>query len=608
MLIKKIYIKNFRSIVDQTINVSDLNIFVGLNDSGKSNVLKALNLFFNGKTDGDNDFDFNVDYSKYAQKVEKKAPEITIVITFELNGYKYSEVDWVKKWRRENNGRSPRTDERWAIKDYSGGKININLNDDRNKARALLDRIDYKYVPAVKGNDYFSSLLAEIFKSLSSKADTEFTEAAQDYTDKIAKYTATIGKTVKKSIGIDSTLMMPDDWSEIYKLLIFDTSSGTASIRLQQRGDGIKARHIPAVLAFIAKKKEDYREKFALQSHTIWGYEEPEAAIELSRCFDFAKEFLNYSNNIQIFLTTHSPAFYMLKDNNPLAKIKSFYVTQNDANHTKINETIKSEDIHENIGLMAFVAQFISDEREKYEEAIAQGEALKNSLERAKPNKILVIEDKNCVTVWNSFLTKYSISGVTVLTSKGCDSSKCEDFVYTIRQSNTAYNPKIYRILDRDGLTEALLKENINKLAQQHSGLHNYKVVHLPVSAIENFLLDAQTAAIIFPNITDMKQEVDDLYDAELQIKYRQRVKDKLMKMGHKAHEKTIERPLLDCEKAMETDKVRYLDGKDIVKRLNAKYPRVNVNEESALKGLTLSNFPATLNQTLEDIRVFFDN
>ena len=39
-----ISIKYFRSIVSMNISVEQLNMFVGLNDVGKSNVLKALNL------------------------------------------------------------------------------------------------------------------------------------------------------------------------------------------------------------------------------------------------------------------------------------------------------------------------------------------------------------------------------------------------------------------------------------------------------------------------------------------------------------------------------------------------------------------------------------
>ena len=78
--IKHIRIKNFRSIVDLSIKTTEMNIFVGLNDAGKSNVLKALNLFFNGETEPGVKYDFETDYSKYAPVRKKKAREITIAI------------------------------------------------------------------------------------------------------------------------------------------------------------------------------------------------------------------------------------------------------------------------------------------------------------------------------------------------------------------------------------------------------------------------------------------------------------------------------------------------------------------------------------------------
>ena len=58
VVLKRIHIKNFRSIVDATIELDDFNFFVGKNDSGKSNVLKAINLFFNERTDYDTPFKF----------------------------------------------------------------------------------------------------------------------------------------------------------------------------------------------------------------------------------------------------------------------------------------------------------------------------------------------------------------------------------------------------------------------------------------------------------------------------------------------------------------------------------------------------------------------
>ncbi|MCB0293377.1 MAG: AAA family ATPase, partial [Calditrichaeota bacterium] len=52
-IIKSIRICNFRSIDEVKLDVSagDLCIIVGNNDAGKSNILRALNLFFNGETD-----------------------------------------------------------------------------------------------------------------------------------------------------------------------------------------------------------------------------------------------------------------------------------------------------------------------------------------------------------------------------------------------------------------------------------------------------------------------------------------------------------------------------------------------------------------------------
>lgn len=59
--IRHIEIKNFRSIRSLSLDANDLTTLVGDNDSGKSNVLRALNLFFNGQTDPGQSLDFLVD-------------------------------------------------------------------------------------------------------------------------------------------------------------------------------------------------------------------------------------------------------------------------------------------------------------------------------------------------------------------------------------------------------------------------------------------------------------------------------------------------------------------------------------------------------------------
>ncbi len=52
MKLCKVKLKNFRSYTNEIeINISDLNVFIGKNDIGKSTVLEALDIFFNGKPD-----------------------------------------------------------------------------------------------------------------------------------------------------------------------------------------------------------------------------------------------------------------------------------------------------------------------------------------------------------------------------------------------------------------------------------------------------------------------------------------------------------------------------------------------------------------------------
>jgi putative ATP-dependent endonuclease of OLD family len=53
MLIKKILIKNFRSIASAEIEPNELNVFVGQNNHGKTNIFAAIEWFFGGKGDLD---------------------------------------------------------------------------------------------------------------------------------------------------------------------------------------------------------------------------------------------------------------------------------------------------------------------------------------------------------------------------------------------------------------------------------------------------------------------------------------------------------------------------------------------------------------------------
>lgn len=91
-MISEISIRNFRSIASANIKANWIATLVGANDAGKSNVLRALNLFFNRETNPEEDFEFMRDYNQFALARARKAPQIEIAITFDLpEGYQLAE-------------------------------------------------------------------------------------------------------------------------------------------------------------------------------------------------------------------------------------------------------------------------------------------------------------------------------------------------------------------------------------------------------------------------------------------------------------------------------------------------------------------------------------
>lgn len=350
--IREILIKNFRSIVNLTLSTKNLNMFVGLNDVGKSNILKALNLFFNGETDENSGFNFILDYSKLATKRSNKAEEIVVQIKLEIpsNYIDSGEFVWKKVWRSSGLHFD-------SLRDHTFSPY--------SKTPVLLSRINYTYVPATKSNNYFMRLLGDLYSCISKDAGSEINKKTTEYADSIQTFTKRIGEIIKTNIGIDSALAMPPSQVDIFKLLTFSTKDvKNNNIYLAQRGDGIKSRHIPAILRFISEYNNNaYNIKGSIPVTTIWGYEEPETGIELSRCFDLANELSEYSKEIQIFATTHSPAFYTLEGD---VGVKTFYISKDSVSGETTNiKDLSNIDIHEKIGLIPLITPMLKSKEDE---------------------------------------------------------------------------------------------------------------------------------------------------------------------------------------------------------------------------------------------------
>lgn len=356
MFIKKIRIRNFRSIVDETFEVGNLTIFVGKNDAGKSNILKALNLFFNGQTDHGQLFDFEADFSRLAKVGKNKAKEIVIDLflsppaTFKD---KNKIIHHVKKWR-ESGLCLPGP----KVVYEDGSELT-----DRSRTGVWLNRLRYYYVPAIKGDNYFSSLLKQLYETLYETIKSDLQKAGQDFVEEIRKHTEPLSKELAARLKLDSKIQLPENLSELFATLDFETDSRGQIISLRHRGDGIKVRHLPVILQFLAQKERMHHSKGAVRSDTIWGYEEPENNLELTQAFALANDFEKYSSETQILLTTHSPAFYSIgKCQSNHAKHNVYVGAESSSSRITKIDALNMPEIDVEMGMLPLITPYIEDQ------------------------------------------------------------------------------------------------------------------------------------------------------------------------------------------------------------------------------------------------------
>jgi len=344
--------------------IADLAIFVGKNDCGKSNILRALNLFFNDETNPGSEFDFDEDYNFFAPVRARKAKEVVVQIEVDLprsyhatNGHV---VVWKKRWRQDGL---------WGEEnDYFGQRITRNQRErevredvklpDKSNVHALLRKIEFEYVPAIKDADYFDDLRGRIYGIISEVAARRFHESSAAFEQAIGDHLEELTTSITSTLGFDTRLALPRDLYHIFERL--DFLSGDNAISLDNRGDGVKARHIPLILRFMAEKKAALQRRGGPPISSIWAYEEPENNLEFASAVQLADEIkeLAVNETAQILLTTHSPAFYDLAEQDN--EIELHFVSREiEQEGTLIKST--AEGIDESLGTLAMLAPRITE-------------------------------------------------------------------------------------------------------------------------------------------------------------------------------------------------------------------------------------------------------
>ncbi|MDP1676196.1 MAG: AAA family ATPase [Bacteroidota bacterium] len=658
--INKIEISKFRSFGQfETIDCSDINIFSGANDSGKSNILKAINLFFNGKADF-HPYNSENDFNKWFRDNDVRGKrDISIKIFFNDGAYR----DLDKQGRKGIN--SGFIAEK-IFKD--SGAIDTNfyyldnkeIDDDASRIRAdatIREKIRYLYIPAIRDSDFRKSIqrqLEYIANSTDKRYKSEdlkqaFTELEKGLKDKLSELSTVINESLKIDIQTEVT------FSSLLESLSFNTfgdietkGRGTKGftkqpIALQSRGDGIQMHFLSFLLWFVAKedKKHNY----------ILGFEEPEIAFEFKRQFDMVKKFVDvFSKNIQFFVTTHSPAFafYDEASKTTLSKFRVYRdidkTTSKKRNISRIKnlenyytdlftqfeqgnllekqhlerdlwginyqrlsnilgDSLKGVVDFRHINQDEFDKLFLELARAKDEILLQNDNASKISaeLQKAYPSKIFIYEDENAKQIWVSLFEKagIDIADIDFRSSKGCTVDNIEIAIMQSQETNKNYQPSIFRQLDLDGYNKDQTKHLEENKSKKYLRLKKYKLQFLPVNELENFAV-----------ISDSISFCDDLIDintiTKLQTAFVKTVESNLRAVNKSLKNGDLNKPLYDEGKKFEMfeeSKSKWknlLPGKEICSLIQ------NYKVDTYFKNLSYDNFPKELTNYLEEIKKHF--
>ena len=402
-IIRRIEIRYFRSIYSVVIkDVSDFVLLTGKNDVGKSNVLKALNLFFNNQVEVGQPFNFfdNFNLSRL-QQVKKDSVKgkqfISIKVTFNRgNNYektlpKYFSI--TKKWYRNDIIPSDVKDDIENRMQQEGMK---NAGDrSKMSLSKFLHRINYFYVPAIKDEDIFEEMLMKLRATIYNDKlanDKTLLPLLNEASKKVAIAANDLNEEFFDVTHIETKIIPPETVDELYKSLEIMTEADGGKISIHNRGDGIRVRYIPSILNYIAKN--------AKSTLCIWGYEEPENSLEFNLAVKMAEDFIKYAKISQILVTTHSPAFIGLGERGNIGVYRCY----KENSQTNVLDIVAAEAVDSLAEELGYY-KLQQDQYRQYIDKIAENELLKKEKKRLTKellgltNPILMTEGKTDVAI-----------------------------------------------------------------------------------------------------------------------------------------------------------------------------------------------------------------
>ena len=327
-LITEIEIENFRSIKKCKIaGIKDFNALFGLNNSGKSNILRALNLFFKGETDKGQGLDFDSDFH---QSLSKKRKEIKISVKFNLpQNFKFiknlqSVEEFILGTRK---GRIVKIKKIFRREYPFLEEIHLNGNTVEEKDLRNIDHflglINFRYIPnrvlpveilREESNAVKKAIARKLNKQ---KTDKKKIQNAAESLSKAIKETSQkliqpVSDELKKLFHDNTTveLITPSKAEDLISASGYFLKTNHVSASDIYQGSGVQSLLMFHTLHLIDK---DYAQQFGWKQATVWAVEEPESSLhsdlEAQLAMFLFKTVINKDSRLQLFCTTHSIIF-----------------------------------------------------------------------------------------------------------------------------------------------------------------------------------------------------------------------------------------------------------------------------------------------------------
>ncbi len=391
MIIKTIKIHNFRSIKEQSFDLTSYSLFVGANDSGKSNIIDALRVFYD-----DLKFNEEDDWPKFVTGDD----ESWIEVKFLLSGEEFNNL---KEEYKQEDGEGKFFIIRKCLKHstkvqsgssnvygYEKGTLSDNLFYGwKNVAKGKLG--DVLYIPAVSqvadytklsGPSYLRNILDFICKKIISSGDSfsnlnktfdEFTKKFKQEKTKEGLSLEGLEKDINEDIADRKLKINFDirslDISDITKNLVEpcvkDEVLGDCNLPIESFGEGLQRRLVYTLIKLSTKYKERKsikEEKEFFSNFLLILFEEPEAFLHSSQ-----QEILNHSlkelsneENQQVLISTHSVHFVSQNIDN-LSSILKLYKQSGETQIYQITESELKQILVANKDLKIILEEKIED-------------------------------------------------------------------------------------------------------------------------------------------------------------------------------------------------------------------------------------------------------